>query len=380
MKENKLYYITIVIIAIIVLVLIVIGILVIRHYLVQTAEISLGLVIVFAISVLLVLLFLLAVGFSWVNLTDPKQALGLPEGSIRAIIALFLIMVFVIFGIFFFRTVAFPSGRVKLPGLTWAQIAELPVENLVNVVKSKDKPETFDVTIGVLASEAGSRLAQQLITTVGTLVVAVAGFYFGTRAVAAARGIAVPSLPVIRRINPDKVEYKEDGFGVTVLGKNFQSPKEVRLAKDSTKILGSDITWSATKIQCTFKFKNRDEAIGIWALVVVNEDGEEDQLDTPFTVTNPPPTVSNITPISGQAATGSINITDLAGTGFIDGAEVRLKRFRQTDINATDVKIVDPTQITCKFDLTNKKPGEWGVVVINPDEQESKIDTIFEVK
>jgi len=77
------------------------------------------------------------------------------------------------------------------------------------------------------------------------------------------------------------------------------------------------------------------------------------------------PTVTNITP-SSAVNTGSVSITDLAGTGFENGATVRLTRTGETDVVATDVAVVGSTKISCKIDLTGKTTGTWNVVVRNP--------------
>src|SRR5262245_36555158 len=63
----------------------------------DTAEMLMGLVIVFAVAALIGLLFVVAAGYKNLGLDDGKHPLGLPEGSIRAIIAIMLIMVFIIF-------------------------------------------------------------------------------------------------------------------------------------------------------------------------------------------------------------------------------------------------------------------------------------------
>src|SRR5579859_5425801 len=70
-----------------------------------TPEIQLGLVIVLAVFMLMALLFIMTAGFVQLKLANANQALGLPEGTIRALIALILIMLFVIVGIYLFRTV-----------------------------------------------------------------------------------------------------------------------------------------------------------------------------------------------------------------------------------------------------------------------------------
>ena len=53
-------------------------------------ETQVGMVVVLAIALLLVLICITAVIFSQFSLTNAQQPLGLPEGSIRALIAFFL--------------------------------------------------------------------------------------------------------------------------------------------------------------------------------------------------------------------------------------------------------------------------------------------------
>jgi hypothetical protein len=113
--------------------------------LVNAPEVRVALVIVLGVSVLMTLLFLMAAGFRQMGLDDRQQALGLPAGTIRALIALILILLFAIIGVYLFSSV----GQFSSTG-----------------------PGAQD----------GARLAQQLLTTIATLVGAVSGFYFGTAA------------------------------------------------------------------------------------------------------------------------------------------------------------------------------------------------------
>lgn len=79
-------------------------------------------------------------------------------------------------------------------------------------------------------------------------------------------------------------------------------------------------------------------------------------------------TVTSITPASG-VNTGTVHITNLAGSSFQDGAAVELTQSGQTPITATNVTVVSETQIICHFDLTGATIGPWSVVVANPDAQ-----------
>ncbi len=82
------------------------------------------------------------------------------------------------------------------------------------------------------------------------------------------------------------------------------------------------------------------------------------------------PLVSSITPNSGTN-TGSVTITNLAGQNFVAGAQVRLVKTGDIDIVATDVTVVSAERITCTFDLSGAAGGNWNVLVINPDNQNS---------
>ncbi|MCB4791990.1 MAG: lectin like domain-containing protein [Elusimicrobia bacterium] len=74
------------------------------------------------------------------------------------------------------------------------------------------------------------------------------------------------------------------------------------------------------------------------------------------------PVITSITPNSGEN-TGQVSITNLAGTGFVTGAAVKLSKSGQNDINATGITVVSTTKMTCAFDLNGKAPGTWDVVV-----------------
>lgn len=106
-------------------------------------EIQLATVFIFGLAFLLTIISGIVAAFSALRLTSPKSALGLPEGSIRAIIALVLVLIFIVMAIY-----------------------------LIEAVFLEDDP-------GPEARNA----ATQLLATVGTLVAAVAAFYFGTGAV-----------------------------------------------------------------------------------------------------------------------------------------------------------------------------------------------------
>jgi subtilisin family serine protease len=94
---------------------------------------------------------------------------------------------------------------------------------------------------------------------------------------------------------------------------------------------------------------------------------------------SPPPTLTSITPSEGFNA-GHVHITNLAGSGFQQGATIWLTKSGQPNITAKDVSVVSASKITCNFDLTGVAPGDWNVVVTNPDAQHAQLTNGFTVK
>lgn len=154
-----------------------------------STEISMVLAIIIGSAGLLTVLAVVAVIFTALKLQDKQQALGLPEGSVRAIIAICLIILFVMMSIFLFRSIGTTVRPIR--GAYWNGSAFIPVNG------------TAYITIE--PSEDQISIANHLVTTVGTLVVALAGFYFGTRAVTVARGREAPTLTLV---SPIKKTYE----------------------------------------------------------------------------------------------------------------------------------------------------------------------------
>ena len=90
------------------------------------------------------------------------------------------------------------------------------------------------------------------------------------------------------------------------------------------------------------------------------------------------PAVTSITPGSGTND-GTVNITDLAGSDFRNGATVALKASGEADIDATSVIVVSASRITCNFPLLGAETGTRDVVVRNPDGMESTLAGGFTV-
>jgi hypothetical protein len=67
---------------------------------VDDKEVRLAAAFVFGLAFLLTIISAIVAAFRAMELTNPKSPLGLPEGSIRAIIALVLILIFVVLSVY----------------------------------------------------------------------------------------------------------------------------------------------------------------------------------------------------------------------------------------------------------------------------------------
>jgi hypothetical protein len=257
---------------------------------IKEPELILPILLVLSIIALIGCLCIATTLFHFQNMSDPTKSLGLPEGSVRAVIALSLIFIFMISTLFLYERV-YEHGLVDIKvytGITQKQLDDIPKEEIAYIRRlEKDGNETlFDVGRKMEKSKTSEDIAKQVITTVSTLVVAVAGFYFGTKAATVASGgTPATSMPVIRSINPTEGEREED-IEFKILGKNFELAKEVKLVRDSIEIQSTDITSSATVIKCKLKIPKDSKGYpeGKWTVVVINSDKGEDRLEEAFIV------------------------------------------------------------------------------------------------
>ena len=93
-----------------------------------------------------------------------------------------------------------------------------------------------------------------------------------------------------------------------------------------------------------------------------------------------PPTITAINPASGNWGT-TVQITDLIGTGFAPKAKVYLTKTGYSPLNATNISVGSPTNITCTFKIPLYTAiGFWNVQVNNTDGQSGTKVNAFMVK
>jgi len=147
-------------------------------------EVYMTLVIIAGVAGLLASLTVTTVVISSLDMGDRTQALGLPRGSVRALIALSLIIVFAMTSIFLTN-----------------ELNVVPYTGVNGTVAFRE-PSTEKV-----------RFAQQLLTTVSTLVVAVSSFYFGTRSgEGTPHAVGEPNISVESPSSPFKMKRKQGEY------------------------------------------------------------------------------------------------------------------------------------------------------------------------
>jgi Immunoglobulin I-set domain len=194
------------------------------------APVILTLVVLAGVIGLLAVLMMTALAFSAVKLADKTQALGLPEGSVRAVIALSLIVIFVITVVFLFEGLSPRLGTVEHQTLEQANAvpASMFVSKHAEAQTAADtaaKGVLYTVERYIDPSRASEDFAKQIITTISTLVVSISAFYFGsTTAISAAKtGLPATSGPVITK-QPADLSVKEGEpaeFSVQATGPNL---------------------------------------------------------------------------------------------------------------------------------------------------------------
>lgn len=190
----------------------------------------------------------------------------------------------------------------------------------------------------------------------------------------------VPVLsPVVTSISP-AAGVNTGAVTITDLsGANFQSGASVKLSKSGQADISatSVAVVSSSKITCTLNITGA--AGGLWNVTVINPDGRSGSLPSAFNVTYPAPAIVSITPAKGNND-GTVNITDLAGTGFRSGAAVKLSKTGESDILADSVAVESSTKVSCRLNLTGKTVGAWDVTLTNDDNQAATMSGGFKIE
>jgi hypothetical protein len=169
-------------------------------------------IVLVGLALTVVFMAILAIIYSVMGVEDPKQALGLPEGSVRALLAFSLVLTFVCLSAFLFSEVNKNNQPVEgktLTLVTEAQLADLKTNFAVASELAKDpktdkllyeqvaatdgkttvddlKHPLYAVTYYPKGSKDAEDFAKQIFTTLATVFVSVVSFYFGSSVTASA--------------------------------------------------------------------------------------------------------------------------------------------------------------------------------------------------
>jgi PKD repeat protein len=171
-------------------------------------------------------------------------------------------------------------------------------------------------------------------------------------------------------INPDEGYNTGLVFITNLSGTDLPQNAGVILTRTGqSNITGQFVNWeSPTRITCLLDLGGK--AAGEWDVIVVNKsDGTEAILpDSGFTIKNPAPTITGITPDTG-VNTGIVVISSISGTNFLPGITTRLTKSGAAPVIGTDVAFINATHLECRFNLSGISTGAWNVTINNTDGQ-----------
>jgi hypothetical protein len=267
------------------------------------SEIRLPMLAIAGIVSLLVALTLAALAYAAVGMSDKNQALALPDGSVRAVIALSLVVLFAICSVYLFGSLANGGGDLKDLKVDSIEEAKALVDRaarpdatmeVISVFPPLDgtatpnglganQPSTtnppppapkgpFTVRYRYRLGSQAADFAKQLLVLIGTLVTSVASFYFGSRAVQSARNAVSGTVsPKITAVSPKKLRSGETNE-VTIAGSGLDSVDHVKLVQGDNIVLGKNVQDTESSVICTIEVDQK--MAGDWSLVVETGDSQ----------------------------------------------------------------------------------------------------------
>lgn len=194
-----------------------------------------GTTLLLTIAIIIAVLALagtVAIAFQAVNLSNHEHALALPAGSVRAIIALSLVITFISLAVYLFAGLgsAEEAGTVKA----------LPFDKFNTLLSHYENTGFTIVPVGTVtnnqitakifhtgAEDARREFAEQIFTTIATVLVAVVGFYFGAKSTTSAAA-------ALRQMDPRSLEPPaETSAAITHIGRIIKTQRaELRALKE----------------------------------------------------------------------------------------------------------------------------------------------------
>src|SRR5579864_303936 len=264
-------------------------------------EISLPLLAIVGVVALIGTLALVAIAFALMDMQDKTQALALPNGSVRAVIALSLVVLFGILTVFLFSSLSSagkvmqvaclnaterdalmhslpagefqffqesavttegapcprPSAAAPAPATASTSAPTAPTSAPSTPTAPRNgsggsdqgtsaptKPEPLYKVFFRESNPASEDFAKQLLVLIGTLVTSVAGFYFGAKAVSDAQGAADGGPPSVNGVSPPTVAAGSTA-DLTITGSNLNDVTHAQLSSGATQITDPSVVTNA---------------------------------------------------------------------------------------------------------------------------------------
>jgi hypothetical protein len=280
---------------------------------------SLTLVLISSVVALVAVIAVVAAIYSWLGLTDPSQALALPDGSVRSIIALLLIVIFAMLAMFFYEglssatstlhnqtqadVLAFINKNPGVPNLTVAPEPAPPPTNAATNSASTNGtalsnaatnsaaatgPTLYVISYGA-ASGAGSDFAKQLMAGLQALLTTVLGFYFGAKtaassAAATAQQLSSTAPPAPNAVSPSTLPSDGGSHTLTVSGANLNSIVAAHVERfGSAAVPFTAVASSPTQVTGTLVLAAG--MTGAWDVVLVDGAGKTWKVASALTLT-----------------------------------------------------------------------------------------------
>ena len=353
--------------------------------------------IVILLAALLVFTSLMSVA----GLSDKTQALGLPDGSVRAIIAISLVGMFAILAASVLQPQ--PLHEVSRVGLSEADVRTFQINNpgvkdlVIQITSSPDaSSKTYNLSFLSSSTQALDEFGKQMLTLLGTLMTALTAFYFGGRTASSTTGTDVS------RVAPDLTGI-EDGttikngttapisgpLALTFTGTNLNSIRTARLvanAPDHIEIEAVSVLSSPNRATCVFPAREEFGNVGVWDITVTDDTGRTSTKKGLLTFstastdekasTPQKPSLKSVSPPSAPVTQAEFFIT---GTGLKETKAVSLKTDDTDWLQATIVGDNTDAKVSFKPPLPPEfKAGKWTVQVLvgasEPIELEQKLE------
>lgn len=225
-----------------------------------------------AVIVLVILLCSMSVVFASYDLQDKAQALAMPEGSIRAVIALMLIVLFAILSIYLFGSLA--SGQMISMGevpedVRAALVAKFGEGNVISVA-SKDGLKST-IWIRESSTPEGVDFAKQLLVLVGTLVTSISSFYFGSKTAILAneRATTKTDRPAVETMSPTALVRGGGAQDFSIQGSGLDRITGAKFTLNGKQIAATGVKATATGVQFKLDVPAAQDT-GIWSLTLID--------------------------------------------------------------------------------------------------------------